>query len=83
MNPADSRRAARSLARYGAMAFQMGIVIALFSWLGDYLDKKYQTAQPWWTIGLSLFGIFAALYLVLKNLISEQNDGNKKVGKSE
>mgnify|MGYP003416732754 FL=1 len=54
--------------KFSAMGIQMAVVIALFAWLGTFLDKKYETTQPFWTAGLSLLGVFAGLYLMLKQL---------------
>jgi F0F1-type ATP synthase assembly protein I len=48
----------------------MGVIIAFFTWLGFYLDKKYNSKTPWWTIGLSLFGVVSSLYLVIKEVMS-------------
>jgi ATP synthase protein I len=55
--------------KYGGLAIQMGAVIGLSCWLGVFLDKKMETETPWWTIGLSLFGISASLYLVLREVL--------------
>lgn len=59
-----------SFARFSSVGIQMGIIIALFTWLGTYLDEKYQTKTPWWTIGLSLFGVIAGLTLIIKEVIN-------------
>jgi len=56
-------------ARFSGLGIQMGAVIAIFTWLGTYLDKKFVSKTPWWTIGLSLFGVMAGLYLVIKEVI--------------
>ena len=56
-------------ARFSALGIQMGVVIGFFSWLGVYLDDKYQSKIDWWTIGLSLFGVTTALYLVIREVI--------------
>ncbi len=63
-------------ARFSSLGVQMGAIIAFFTWLGTFLDKKYMTNTPWWTIGLSLFGVTAALYLVIKEVIefSKKNE---------
>ncbi len=63
-------------ARFSALGIQMGVIIGFFSWLGVYLDDKYQSKTDWWTIGLSLFGVTAALYLIIREVIkiSKKND---------
>jgi hypothetical protein len=55
--------------KYSSLAIQMGVIIALAVWGGNKLDKQYNNKTPVFTIVLSLLGIFAALYLVLKDLI--------------
>jgi F0F1-type ATP synthase assembly protein I len=61
-------------ARFSAMGIQMGLIIAIFTWLGTYLDQKYRTQTPWWTIGLSLFGVFSSLLLVIREVIKMGNE---------
>lgn len=46
----------------------MAITIALCAYLGDWLDKKYPALVPWGIVGLSLFGVFASLYNVIKQV---------------
>jgi|694.fasta_scaffold48109_3 F0F1-type ATP synthase assembly protein I len=65
-------------ARFSSVGIQMGVLIALFSWLGTYLDKKFLSKTPWWTIGLSLFGVFASLYLVIKEVINLNKEDEQK-----
>lgn len=55
--------------RFSTMGFQMAGTIAFFTWLGTFLDKKYHSITPWWTIGLSLFGVTAALVLAIRDVI--------------
>lgn len=63
-------------ARFSTVGIQMGIIIGGFAWLGSYLDDKYHNKTPGWTIGLSLFGVFAGLYLMIKEVIkmSKEDD---------
>lgn len=65
----DSKKGISKFARFSAVGIQMGVIIVLFTWLGTYLDDKYKTQTAWWTIGLSLFGVIAALTLVIKEVI--------------
>lgn len=64
-------------ARFSGLGIQMGIIIGGFAWLGVYLDDKYKTKTPWWTIGLSLFGVFAGLYIMIKEVIKMGKDNDK------
>lgn len=55
--------------KYGNMAFQMAAIIALSVYAGQKLDAHFHTQTPWYTLALSLFGIAAALYLTLRDLL--------------
>lgn len=56
-------------AKYSGMAFQMFGIIFITVWGGSKLDKISGNETPVWTIILSLFGVFAAIYSVLKDFI--------------
>lgn len=45
----------------------MAVIIAAGVGLGYWLDEKFANTTPWYTIGIGLFGIFAALYISLKD----------------
>lgn len=45
---------------------QMGLTIYLFNWLGSWLDEKYD--KTFWETSLTLFGVFAAIYFVIKQV---------------
>ena len=51
---------------FAGMAVQMGVTIGLGAWGGQQLDAKYQTEKPYWSIALSLLGVFISLYLLIK-----------------
>lgn len=63
--------------RFSTVGIQMGIIIGGFAWLGDYLDKKYDNDTAWWTLGLSLFGVTAGLYLMIKEVIKMNKEDEK------
>ena len=52
--------------KFSSIGIQMGATIAFFSWLGTYLDEKQNSQTPWWTVGLSLFGVISSLVLVIR-----------------
>jgi hypothetical protein len=56
--------------KYSNIALQMAVIIGLSVWGGQKLDLHYKTTTPWYTLTLSLAGIFISLYLVLKDLIN-------------
>jgi len=59
----------KQVAKYSGIAVQMGVVIFLTTWGGTKLDKIVQLKQPVFTIILSLLGVFAAIYLAIKDFI--------------
>lgn len=74
-----SKKNFSTFARFSTVGIQMGIIIAGFAWLGNFLDEKYNNETPWWTLGLTLFGVAAGLTLVIREAIkmSERNDDKK------
>jgi len=46
---------------------QMGVIIFVFTYLGIWLDEKY-TGTSVFTIVLSLFSVFIALYNVIRQV---------------
>jgi len=60
--------------RYSSLGFQMAITIGLGAWAGNYLDEKYQTDQPYYSIVLILLAIAIALYQVIKEVMQLSKD---------
>lgn len=60
--------------RFAGLGIQMGAIIGGFTWLGNFIDNKQQNATPGWTVGLALFGIFAAFYLLFKEVKNLSKD---------
>lgn len=56
------------------IAAQMGIIIGAGVFLGIWLDKEYPNSFSGFTIGLSLLGVFIALYLVIKRVSEMSKD---------
>ena len=52
----------------------MAVTIALCAYGGNLLDSKYPAVAPWGVVGGSLFGVFAALYHVIKQVKAMNND---------
>jgi F0F1-type ATP synthase assembly protein I len=65
--PAGSSRV-RSFAKYSGIAFQMLAIIGFFTWLGMWLDERYQSKNPWFTVGLMLVGVFLAMFQIIRSL---------------
>lgn len=76
-NPRDNRskrsKQFSGYARYSGVAVQMLVVILLGVWGGLKLDEKLNS-DPVFTIILSLFSVFASLYISLKDFIKGSDD---------
>ncbi|SHI33764.1 Putative F0F1-ATPase subunit Ca2+/Mg2+ transporter [Hymenobacter daecheongensis DSM 21074] len=56
----------RSFAKYSGLGFQMLAIIGLCTWGGLKLDAYFQNKNPWYTIGLMVFGLLAATYQIIR-----------------
>jgi F0F1-type ATP synthase assembly protein I len=66
----DSARNNSAISKYSGIAVQMIAIIGLSTWAGIWLDGHFQNKTPWYTIGLTLTGIFGALYQVIRSATS-------------
>ncbi|WP_233752643.1 AtpZ/AtpI family protein [Flavilitoribacter nigricans] len=66
------RKGTQNYMKYSGMAIQMGVIILIGTYSGMWLDEKFQTNTPWFTVGLALLSIFAALYVSLKDLFTNK-----------
>ena len=64
----ETARNSSALAKYSGIAIQMFAIIGLSTWAGVWLDGHFQTTTPWYTIGLTLSGIFLALFQVIRSV---------------
>ncbi len=64
--------------KYSGMAIQMGVIILLGTLAGQWIDERYQTERPYFTVLLALLSIFAALYVSLKDLLFQDSGKDKK-----
>lgn len=64
--------------QFTGMAFQMGIVITFFTILGIWLDDKNPNEYSLYTVLCSLFGVFASLYLVIRQVQKINKKTEKK-----
>jgi F0F1-type ATP synthase assembly protein I len=55
--------------KYSGLAFQMIAIIAVMTWGGVKLDKVLGLSTPVFTIILSLLGVFAGIYVAVKDFI--------------
>jgi F0F1-type ATP synthase assembly protein I len=52
----------------------MVVIVLLFYWAGSKLDERAGTEKPVYTTILTLLGVFAGLYIVLKESIRKKDD---------
>jgi F0F1-type ATP synthase assembly protein I len=64
--------------RFSSLGFQMAITIGLGAWLGTWLDEKYRTEDPYYSIGCILFAIAIALYQVIREVTRMSKDDSKQ-----
>ncbi len=57
--------------RYSTIAIQMVVIILITSLGGLKLDKRLGT-DPWFTVILSLLGVAAAMWLVIKEVLKKR-----------
>jgi putative Ca2+/H+ antiporter (TMEM165/GDT1 family) len=57
--------------KYSGAGLQMLATITAGVFLGRWLDEKLVMKTPWFTVGCSLFFIFAGMYLFIKGLPKE------------
>ena len=66
--PERDRRQVNQYLKYSGMAFQLFLLLAAGAWLGQWLDKKMATPQPYFTIILILLFTFGFFYRLVKDL---------------
>ncbi|NNE54419.1 MAG: hypothetical protein HKN32_00265 [Flavobacteriales bacterium] len=52
------------------MAIQMVVMVVVCVWAGMKLDEYQQNQIPGWTVGLTVFGIIAALVYLFRTVKS-------------
>jgi len=55
--------------KYAGIAFQMGAIILIGVLVGDFLDGRYATEKPYFTLSGVLIALVAAFYITLKDLL--------------
>jgi F0F1-type ATP synthase assembly protein I len=59
-----------TIAKFSGMGFQMIAVIGVFAFAGYKIDEATGHTVKWATAGLSLVGVFIALYIVIRSVKS-------------
>lgn len=60
--------------KFTGMGVQMGFIIGIFTWFGNFLDKKQANETPGWTVTFSLIGVLGAMYLMIKEIKNLSNE---------
>jgi hypothetical protein len=66
----DNDNEAGNLAKFSGIAFQMIVIIGVFSFAGYKIDEAYNHRVKWATAALSLMGVFISLYIVIRSVKS-------------
>ncbi|WP_214071398.1 AtpZ/AtpI family protein [Mucilaginibacter sp. dw_454] len=64
----DNKDIATNYSKYIGVAFQMLIIIGIFTFAGYKIDQSAGHATKWVTALLSLIGVFIALFIVIRSL---------------
>ncbi|OIP00745.1 MAG: hypothetical protein AUJ98_06390 [Bacteroidetes bacterium CG2_30_33_31] len=66
-----NKKQLHNFAKYSSMAFQMGIIVFASAFGGVKLDEYISSMDfPLFTITLTIFGVFAAVYISIKDFIN-------------
>ena len=66
---ATKKKKKKLILRLANSGLQMGVIIFVGAFGGDYLDKANQNETPVFTIVGSLLGVFLGLYILYKSVI--------------
>lgn len=47
---------------------QMGLIVFLFAWIGEALDRRYPNENNWFVKGMVLLGVAVAFYNINRQL---------------
>lgn len=59
---------------FTGLGLQIGVTVYVMAYLGDILDKKYQTPKPYFAFGLVIIGLVASIYSAVKQLNKINHD---------
>ena len=62
----------KSYARYTGLALQMVAIIVIMTFAGVKLDERRASETPVFTLILSLLGVFAGIYIAIKDFIGKK-----------
>lgn len=70
--PTKKKQSPTDLARYSAMGLQMAAIMAGGAFGGHWLDTTIGLKIPVFTLVLSLFGVFAALWYFIRDFLKKK-----------
>jgi ATP synthase protein I len=62
----DPKKPQSDLIHYSAAGVQMVLIIGIFVFIGRKLDTAQELQKPWWTLGLSIFGVIISMVYMLR-----------------
>lgn len=74
----DERKGPSDVYRYSSVGIQMVLMICLCTWCGIKLDAYFETSKSFWTAGMALFGVIAAIIYILRVVGGAQTPSKKK-----
>ena len=66
--PKNKKKQRNRFLALSSLPFQIGITIYLGAYFGKYLDQKYPTEKPWFTISCVFLSLIISLYSVVQQL---------------
>jgi F0F1-type ATP synthase assembly protein I len=72
-----NKAAINAYLKYSGIGIQMALIISIFSYLGLLLDD-YLKSNPVFTVIFSLGSVILAMYVFIRQVISENTDNNSK-----
>jgi F0F1-type ATP synthase assembly protein I len=70
--PKQNKKLPNELAKYSGLGISMAVIIGLSAYGGTLLDDYLAMSRPVFTIIFSLIGVFAAMYITLKEFINKK-----------
>jgi F0F1-type ATP synthase assembly protein I len=67
--PPDKKQKFDNFIRYSSLGFEMVAIMALGAWGGIKLDAWLQTNFPYFSLGLIILSVIAAIYHAVKNFL--------------
>lgn len=66
----SEKKQANFYLKYSGLAFQMIGTLVVLAFIGQWLDQYFNINRPYITTVCCLFGVFASMYILIKDLTS-------------